>query len=134
MPDRSPRSLRERSLGSPSRRNEGQRRKSERRETRRLIASDWGAEGQVRVAMLASISWRVPPRHYGPWELFASLLTEGLVERGHDVTLFATGDSKPPPVFAVWSLEAGRRTRASTRRSPSASIFRRCSSGPRNST
>jgi glycosyltransferase involved in cell wall biosynthesis len=31
--------------------------------------------------------------HYGPWELFASLLTEGLVARGHSVTLFATGDS-----------------------------------------
>ncbi len=31
--------------------------------------------------------------HYGPWELFASLLTEGLVARGHDVTLFATGNS-----------------------------------------
>jgi glycosyltransferase involved in cell wall biosynthesis len=48
----------------------------------------------VRIAVLASIAWRVPPRHYGPWELFASVLTEGLVERGHDVTLFATGDSK----------------------------------------
>jgi glycosyltransferase involved in cell wall biosynthesis len=47
----------------------------------------------MRVAVLAPISWRVPPRHYGPWELFASLLTEGLVARGHDVTLFATGDS-----------------------------------------
>jgi glycosyltransferase involved in cell wall biosynthesis len=44
--------------------------------------------------MLAPISWRVPPRHYGPWELFASLLTEGLVARGHDVTLFAAGDSE----------------------------------------
>jgi glycosyltransferase involved in cell wall biosynthesis len=43
--------------------------------------------------MLAPISWRTPPRHYGPWELFASLLTEGLVARGLDVTLFATGDS-----------------------------------------
>lgn len=43
--------------------------------------------------MLAPISWRVPPRHYGPWELFVSLLTEGLVERGVDVTLFATADS-----------------------------------------
>ncbi len=48
---------------------------------------------QLRVAVLAPISWRVPPRHYGPWELFASLLTEGLVERGVDVTLFATADS-----------------------------------------
>jgi glycosyltransferase involved in cell wall biosynthesis len=44
--------------------------------------------------VLAPISWRVPPRHYGPWELFASLLTEGLVSRGHEVTLFATGDSQ----------------------------------------
>jgi glycosyltransferase involved in cell wall biosynthesis len=47
----------------------------------------------VRIAVLAPLSWRVPPRHYGPWELFASLLTEGLVGRGHDVTLFASGDS-----------------------------------------
>ena len=43
--------------------------------------------------MLAPISWRVPPRHYGPWEQFVSLLTEGLVRRGVDVTLFATADS-----------------------------------------
>ncbi len=45
------------------------------------------------MAVLAPIAWRVPPRHYGPWEQFASLLTEGLVERGVDVTLFATADS-----------------------------------------
>ena len=43
--------------------------------------------------MLAPISWRVPPRHYGPWEQFVSLLTEGLVARGVDVTLFASADS-----------------------------------------
>ena len=48
---------------------------------------------ELRVAMLAPISWRVPPRHYGPWEQFVSLLTEGLVERGIDVTLFAAADS-----------------------------------------
>lgn len=48
----------------------------------------------LRIAVLAPIAWRVPPRHYGPWELFASLLTEGLVARGHDVTLFAAGDSQ----------------------------------------
>lgn len=47
-----------------------------------------------RIAMLAPISWRVPPRHYGPWELVVSLLTEGLVARGVDVTLFATADSQ----------------------------------------
>ena len=43
--------------------------------------------------MLAPIAWRTPPRHYGPWELVASLLTEALVARGIDVTLFATRDS-----------------------------------------
>ncbi len=43
--------------------------------------------------MLAPIAWRTPPRHYGPWEQFASSLTEGLVAAGHHVTLFATADS-----------------------------------------
>ena len=47
----------------------------------------------IRVGMLAPISWRVPPRHYGPWERVVSILTEGLVARGVDVTLFATADS-----------------------------------------
>ncbi|PRC46945.1 glycosyl transferase, partial [Mycobacterium sp. ITM-2017-0098] len=47
----------------------------------------------MRVAVLAPIAWRTPPRHYGPWEQFASLLTEGLVAAGHHVTLFATADS-----------------------------------------
>ena len=65
----------------------------------------------MRVAVLAPISWRVPPRHYGPWELFASLLTEGLVCRGHDVTLFATADSITSAklrsvVSAGWSEDA----------------------------
>jgi glycosyltransferase involved in cell wall biosynthesis len=47
----------------------------------------------MRLAMLAPIAWRTPPEHYGPWESIASLLTEGLVARGVDVTLFATLDS-----------------------------------------
>jgi glycosyltransferase involved in cell wall biosynthesis len=55
-----------------------------------VIAS---AEDIVRIAVLASIAHSVPPRSYGPWEQVASTLTEGLVERGHDVTLFATADS-----------------------------------------
>lgn len=48
----------------------------------------------MRIAMLAPIAWRTPPRHYGPWELVTSLLTEALVARGVDVTLFATLDSR----------------------------------------
>lgn len=47
----------------------------------------------MRIALLAPIAWRTPPRHYGPWELVVSLLAEGLVKQGIDVTLFATGDS-----------------------------------------
>jgi glycosyltransferase involved in cell wall biosynthesis len=45
------------------------------------------------VGVVSPIAWRTPPRHYGPWEQFASTLTEGLVRRGHAVTLFATSDS-----------------------------------------
>jgi len=48
----------------------------------------------LRVAILGPISWRVPPRHYGPWEQFAWLLAEGLVEHGVEVTLFASADSQ----------------------------------------
>ena len=48
----------------------------------------------LRIGMLAPIAWRVPPRHYGPWERVVSLLTEGLVRAGVDVTLFATADSR----------------------------------------
>ena len=50
-------------------------------------------EVAVKIAVLASIAHRVPPRSYGPWEQVASTLTEGLVARGHDVVLFATADS-----------------------------------------
>ena len=48
----------------------------------------------MRIAMLAPIAWATPPAAYGPWEQVTSHLTEGLVKRGIDVTLFATGSSK----------------------------------------
>lgn len=48
----------------------------------------------MRIAMLSSISWPTPPTGYGPWELVTSLLTEALVARGVDVTLFATQNSR----------------------------------------
>ena len=54
----------------------------------------------MRIAMLGSISWRTPPRAYGPWELVTSLLTEALVARGVDVTLFATLDSETSGTLA----------------------------------
>jgi glycosyltransferase involved in cell wall biosynthesis len=39
------------------------------------------------------VAWRTPPRQYGAWETVAGNIAEGLVERGWDVTLFATADS-----------------------------------------
>ena len=47
----------------------------------------------MKIALLSPIAWRTPPRHYGPWENIVSLLAEGLVANGIEVTLFATGDS-----------------------------------------
>ena len=47
----------------------------------------------MKIAVLAPICWRTPPRHYGAWEQVSSNIGEGLVEKGHDVTLFATSDS-----------------------------------------
>ena len=46
-----------------------------------------------RIAVLSPVAWRTPPRQYGAWETVASNITEGLVARGWDVTLFASGDS-----------------------------------------
>ena len=48
----------------------------------------------MRVAILGPITWRTPPAHYGPWEQVTGLLADGLADRGVDVTLFATGDSR----------------------------------------
>lgn len=47
----------------------------------------------MHIAMLSPTAWRTPPRKYGPWENIVSLLTEGLIKKGVEVTLFATGDS-----------------------------------------
>ena len=47
----------------------------------------------MKIAILAPIAWRTPPLKYGPWEQVCSNIAEGLVERGIDVTLFATGNS-----------------------------------------
>jgi glycosyltransferase involved in cell wall biosynthesis len=47
----------------------------------------------MKVAVLSPVAWRTPPRHYGPWEQIASNIAEGLIKKGVEVTLFATGDS-----------------------------------------
>lgn len=47
----------------------------------------------MKIAILSPIAWRTPPKMYGPWEQVASNIAEGLIKKGHDVTLFATSDS-----------------------------------------
>ena len=62
----------------------------------------------MRVAILAPLTWRTPPRNYGPWEQVASVLTEALVKKGIDVTLFATGDSVTNATLqSVWEKPLG---------------------------
>jgi glycosyltransferase involved in cell wall biosynthesis len=50
----------------------------------------------MRVGIMGPITWRTPPRHYGPWEQVVATLAEGLVKKGVSVTVFATGDSELP--------------------------------------
>ncbi len=55
----------------------------------------------MKVAILAPVAWRTPPRHYGPWEQMASNVAEGLIALGVDVTLFATADSATAGTLAA---------------------------------
>src|SRR5689334_23565783 len=48
----------------------------------------------MRIAQVAPMYEAVPPHRYGGTERIVSYLTEELVRRGHDVTLFASGDSR----------------------------------------
>ncbi|HKX25017.1 MAG TPA: glycosyltransferase family 4 protein [Actinomycetota bacterium] len=70
----------------------------------------------MRIAQVAPPWVNVPPRGYGGIEWVVSLLSDGLVDRGHDVTLFGTGDSTtkarleyvfehaegPPAINSIW--------------------------------
>ena len=67
--------------------------------------------GRLRIAQVAPLVERVPPARYGGTERVIHILTEELVRRGHDVTLFAAGTSEtsarlvaasPTP---LWELE-----------------------------
>jgi hypothetical protein len=54
--------------------------------------------------MIAPHELRVPPEGYGGTELIVSLLTEELVHRGHEVTLFASGDAETRAELASVTL------------------------------
>src|SRR6187200_4800 len=56
---------------------------------------------RMRIAHVAPVATTIPPPKSGSVETMTSLLTEGLVARGHDVTLFATGDSQTTAKLAA---------------------------------
>ena len=54
-----------------------------------------GGRGRgVKIAVLSPVWFPVPPAGYGGIEWIVSLLADGLADTGHDVTLFASGDSQ----------------------------------------
>ena len=74
---------------------------------------------RLRIAQVAPLYERVPPALYGGTERVVSYLTEELVRQGHDVTLFASGDSiTRARLVAVWD----RALRLDDRRPEAASL------------
>ena len=66
----------------------------------------------MRIAMLASLAESVPPKLYGGTERVVAWLVDELVGLGHDVTLFASGDSRTKgKLHSVWprALRLGRK-------------------------
>lgn len=69
----------------------------------------------MRIAEIAPPWVKVPPEGYGGIEWIVSLLADGLVERGHEVTLYASGDSTTqaghrPPLRPPLASVAGAGT------------------------
>ena len=66
------------------------------------------AEPALRIAQVSPLYESVPPRLYGGTERIISYLTEALVARGHDVTLFASGESQTTAKLVVARQQALR--------------------------
>ena len=61
----------------------------------------------MRIAQIAPLYEAVPPALYGGTERVIAALCDGLVERGHDVTLFAAGTSTTRAQLQRWALRCG---------------------------
>ena len=59
-----------------------------------LVSHPRGDEGRLRIALISPVWFPVPPPRYGGTEAIVSLLADGLADAGHEVTLFASGDSR----------------------------------------
>ena len=60
----------------------------------------------MRIAILSPAWFSVPPKGYGGIEAVVALLADGLVEAGHEVTLFASGDSRTKAALVSYHEEA----------------------------
>jgi len=60
----------------------------------------------MKIALISTPFVPVPPKNYGGTELMVYELAEGLVRRGHEVTVFATGDSRTSARLEYWFPEA----------------------------
>ena len=81
----------------------------------------------MRIAQVAPLTEAVPPKLYGGTERVVSWLTEELVALGHEVTLFASGDSRTSArLEATWLRRAGAKTLRSTGSGVATSGARRC--------
>jgi Glycosyltransferase Family 4 len=68
-----------------------------------------GYDRPLRIAQVAPLYESVPPKLYGGTERIVAYLAEELVRRGHDVTLFAAGDSTAAVPLSI--ADAQRRAR-----------------------
>ena len=86
----------------------------------------------MRIAQVAPLIESVPPKLYGGTERVVAYLTEELVRQGHDVTLFASGDSRTPARLVPCSRDgaAARPRRCATRCPTPCCSSRRCAGGP----
>lgn len=72
----------------------------------------------MRIAQVAPLAEAVPPPLYGGTERIVSYLTEELVALGHEVTLFASGDSRTAARLETWSRSPAQATGRATTGGP----------------
>ena len=83
------------------------------------------AEAPLRIALVAPLYESVPPRLYGGTERVVAYLADALVELGHDVTLFASGDARTRATLSR-CRDAARSASTRRRSSPTSPRTSRC--------
>src|SRR4030095_14847618 len=77
-----------------------------------VISPSFSTRSSLRIAQVAPLSESVPPKLYGGTERVVATLTDELVRQGHDVTLFASGDSRTAATLVAPVPRALRRAKS----------------------